>query len=275
MANLKSRASEVLTRLGEPLGLKPLLLAGSPDAALLRTMEGLRELPWDRLPENLDLAPLVDHTLLRADAGRMEIERLCAEALEFGFASVCVNPCWVPVAVRVLRGSPVRVCTVVGFPLGANTRSAKAFEAQAALQAGALEVDMVLALGSLKSEDWDSVSEDLHAVRQAVPHPAVLKVILETCLLTETEIQKACALAVEAGLDFVKTSTGFSTGGATEQAVALMRATVGDSVGVKASGGIRTRTQALAMVRAGATRLGLSASLAVVRGDVSHASGAY
>lgn len=275
MSDLKLRASEVLARLGRHQGLRPLLLAGHPEAALVRTLEGLRELPWDRLPETIDLAPLVDHTLLRADANRTEIDTLCAEALEHGFASVCVNPCWVPSAVRTLQGSSVRVCTVVGFPLGASTSGAKAFEAQAALQAGALEVDMVLALGAVKSEDWAYVSADLQAVRQAVPQPAILKVILEACLLTEAEIQKACALAVEAGLDFVKTSTGFSTGGATEQAVALMRATVGDSIGVKASGGIRTRAQALAMVRAGATRLGLSASVAVVRGDESHGSGAY
>lgn len=275
MSDLKSRASETLARLQGRPSLRPRLLAGDPAAALVQSLEGLRELPWDRLPDNLDLAALVDHTLLRAEANAVEIEKLCEEALTFGFASVCVNPCWVPLAARVLDGSGVRVCTVVGFPLGANTSAVKAFEAQAALNAGASELDMVLALGAVKSGDWSAVAADLLEVRKAVPHPAVLKVILETCLLTEAEIRQACLCAVEAGLDFVKTSTGFSTGGATETAVALMRNTVGESVGVKASGGIRTRSQALVMIKAGATRLGLSASVAVAQGGEAKGTGAY
>lgn len=275
MADLKSRASEILLRLGERPPIRPRLLSGSPDAALIQTLEGLRELPWSHLPENLDLAPLVDHTLLKADAARFEIQRLCAEAAEHGFASVCVNPCWVRVCAELLAGTDVRVCTVVGFPLGASTSEGKAFEAAEALGAGATEVDMVLALGQLKSGDWETVARDLRIVRAAVPRPTVLKVILETCLLKDDEIQRSCLLAAEAGLDFVKTSTGFSTGGATESAVTLMREAVGETLGVKASGGIRTRAQALAMIGAGATRLGLSSSLAVVRGEEAKGTGAY
>jgi deoxyribose-phosphate aldolase len=166
----------------------------------------------------------------------------------------------------LLKGSPVRTCTVVGFPLGASTSQAKAHEAGLALTAGAQEVDMVLAIGAVKSGDWEAVRRDLEALRSAVPAPTILKVILETCLLNDAEKVRACELARDAGLDFVKTSTGFSTGGATEADVALMRRTVGPGVGVKASGGIRTYEGALQMVRAGATRLGLSASVAVVRG---------
>lgn len=274
MTDLKARASESLHRLQGP-PLRPRLLAGSDSAALLQTLEGLRERPWEALPQDVDLAGLLDHTLLKADAARPELERLCAEAREHRFASVCVNPLWVPLAAEALRDSGVRVCTVVGFPLGATLRAAKAFEAEAALAAGAFEVDMVLALGAAKSGDWDAVAEDLRALRTAVPRPAVLKVILETCLLTDSEITRASELAAEAGLDFVKTSTGFSAAGATEHAVALMRGAVGEAVGVKASGGIRTREQALAMVRAGATRLGVSASLGIVAGSAPSAPGTY
>jgi deoxyribose-phosphate aldolase len=218
--------------------------------------------PWD-------LSPLIDHTLLKAEATGAQVEALCGEALRHGFASVCVNPLWVSLAASLLQGSPVRTCTVVGFPLGASTPSAKAFEAEEALVHGAQEVDMVLAIGPAKAGDWAAVQRDLEGLRRAVPQPAVLKVILETCLLDASEKERACALALEAGLDFVKTSTGFSTGGATEADVALMRRAVGPRVGVKASGGIRTYEAALQMVKAGATRLGLSASVAVVRGGTS------
>jgi len=227
---------------------------------------GPTEGPWD-------LSPLIDHTLLKPEATRAQVEVLCAEALEHGFASVCVNPLWVPLAASLLEGSPVRTCTVVGFPLGATARRAKAFEAEIAQLDGAQEVDMVLAIGAVKSGDWESVRRDLEALRSATPAPTVLKVILETCLLDDAEKVRACELACDAGLDFVKTSTGFSTGGATEADVALMRRTVGASLGVKASGGIRTYEVALRMVRAGATRLGLSASLAVVHG--TSGSGPY
>jgi deoxyribose-phosphate aldolase len=216
--------------------------------------------PWD-------LSPLIDHTLLKPEATGAQVEILCAEALEHGFASVCINPLWVSLAASLLKGSPVRTCTVVGFPLGASASRAKAFEAEVAQHDGAQEVDMVLAIGAVKAGDWEFVRRDLRALRAATPAPTVLKVILETCLLDDAEKSRACELACEAGLDFVKTSTGFSSGGATEADVALMRRTVGASLGVKASGGIRTYEAALRMVRAGATRLGLSASLAVVQGS--------
>lgn len=215
--------------------------------------------PWD-------LAPLIDHTLLKPEATGAQVEVLCAEALKHGFASVCVNPLWVPLASSLLKGSAIRTCTVVGFPLGASSLSAKAHEAEVAVRDGAQEVDMVLALGAAKGGDWDTVRRDLAGLRAAVAAPTVLKVILETCLLTDGEKERASALALEEGLDFVKTSTGFSTGGATEADVALMRRTVGTGMGVKASGGIRTYEKALAMVLAGATRLGLSASVAVIQG---------
>ena len=222
--------------------------------------------PWD-------LAPLIDHTLLKPEATGVQVEALCAEALRHGFASVCVNPLWVPLAASLLKGSAVRTCTVVGFPLGASSLRAKAHEAELAVKDGAEEVDMVLAIGAAKAGDWDAVRRDLEGLRAAVPAPTVLKVILETCLLTDREKAQASSLALEAGLDFVKTSTGFSTGGATEADVALMRRTVGTGMGVKASGGVRTYEGALAMVLAGATRLGLSASVAVVQGGAG--SGAY
>lgn len=220
-----------------------------------------------------DLSPLIDHTLLKPEATGAQVEVLCAEALAYGFASVCVNSLWVPLAASLLQGSTVRTCTVVGFPLGASLSVAKAAEAEAALQAGAQEIDMVLSVGQARSGDWEAVRRDLESVRRAVPAPAVLKVILETCLLDDAQKTRACELAKEVGLDFVKTSTGFSSGGATEADVALMRTVVGASLGVKASGSIRTYEVALAMVRAGATRLGLSASLAVAKGGSG--SGTY
>jgi deoxyribose-phosphate aldolase len=223
------------------------------------TLVAATEGPWD-------LSPLIDHTLLKAEATGAQVETLCAEALAHGFAAVCVNPLWVPLAATLLKGSPVRTCTVVGFPLGASAFRAKAREAEIAQEEGAQEVDMVLAIGAAKAGDWAAVRRDLEAMRAAVPAPIVLKVILETCLLDEAEKARACELALEAGLDFVKTSTGFSTGGATSADVALLRRVVGPTMGVKASGGIRTYEAALQMVRAGATRLGLSASVAVARG---------
>ena len=237
---------------------------------LFRDARGLHHRPFAQIGHTegpWDLSPLIDHTLLKPEATGAQVEVLCAEALEYRFASVCVNPLWVPLAASLLKGSSVRTCTVVGFPLGATARRAKAFEAEIAQLDGAQEVDMVLAIGAVKTGDWESVRRDLEALRSATPAPTVLKVILETCLLDDAEKIRACELASDAGLDFVKTSTGFSTGGATEADVALMRRTVGASLGVKASGGIRTYEVAFRMVRAGATRLGLSASLAVVRGS--------
>ncbi len=236
---------------------------------LIRDDSGLHHRPFEHiaLPHGpWDLSPLIDHTLLKADATGAQVEVLCAEALQHGFASVCVNPLWVPLASGLLQGSRIRTCTVVGFPLGASALAAKAREAETALREGAQEIDMVLAIGAAKASDWATVRRDFTALRAAVPAPWVLKVILETCLLSDAEKFSVCELALEAGLDFVKTSTGFSTGGATEADVALLRRTVGTSLGVKASGGIRTYEVALAMVQAGATRLGLSASVAVVGG---------
>ncbi len=212
------------------------------------------------------LAPLIDHTLLRADAGPQEIIQLCREAKDYGFASVCVNPRWVSLAAEQLKDSPVKVCTVIGFPLGASSPLVKAFEAAQALKDGAQELDMVIALGALKSGQDRQVLEDIKAVAQAA-QGRLLKVIVETCLLSDDEKVRACQLAVEGGAHFVKTSTGFSSGGATVQDVELMRRTVGPQVGVKASGGIRTRETALAMVAAGANRIGASAGVAICAGE--------
>lgn len=265
---LAALAADALTRLevpGSPLPELPQLLAAGRGRVLLRDRNGLRELPLAELPIRLDLAPLIDHTLLKATATAAEIANLCEEARTWGFASVCVNPAWVPDAVRALQGTRSRVCTVVGFPLGATTPAAKAAEAREALAEGAQEIDMVLALGRVKGGDWEGVQRDLAAVRGATAG-ACLKLILETCLLDDAEIDRACALAVDLGLDFVKTSTGFSSGGATTAAVARMRTAVGDRCGVKASGGIRSTGDALEMVLAGATRLGLSCGVAVARG---------
>ncbi len=205
----------------------------------------------------------IDHTILNPDATKDEVIKVIDEAKAYDFASVCLEPCWVTLAAERLADSKVKVCTVIGFPLGANTKTVKAFEAKEAVENGADEVDMVLNIGALKSGEYDSVLEDMKAVREAAKD-AVVKVILETCLLTDEEKKKACALAKEAGMDFVKTSTGFSTAGATTDDVKLMREAVGDAMGVKASGGIRDRETAEAMIAAGASRIGASKSIAIV-----------
>ena len=205
----------------------------------------------------------IDHTILNPDATKVEVIKVIDEARAYDFASVCLEPCWVTLAAERLADSEVKVCTVIGFPLGANTKTVKAFEAKEAVENGADEVDMVLNIGALKSGEYDLVLEDMKAVREAAKD-AVVKVILETCLLTDEEKKKACALAKEAGMDFVKTSTGFSTAGATTEDVKLMREAVGDAMGVKASGGIRDRETAEAMIAAGASRIGASKSIAIV-----------
>jgi deoxyribose-phosphate aldolase len=216
----------------------------------------------------MNLARMIDHTLLKPDAVRVEIEQLCAEALHYGFAGVCVNPSYVQTAAKLLRGSSVKVCAVIGFPLGATSTAAKVFETTQTLQDGAQEVDMVINVGMLKSGDCSFVRNDIAAVVEAARiRNAATKVILETCLLTDEEIIIVCSLAKDAGADFVKTSTGFSKGGATVHDIALMRKTVGAAIGVKASGGIRTREQALAMIAAGATRIGTSSSILIAAGD--------
>lgn len=213
----------------------------------------------------MSIAEYIDHTLLKADAGKEDIERICREAAEYGFASVCVNSCWVPLVSSLLKGTGVHVCTVVGFPLGAMSSRGKADETAEAVRDGADEIDMVLNIGYLKSGMLAEAEEDIKAVRNAC-QGKVLKVIIETCLLTDDEKRTACALAVSAGADFVKTSTGFSTGGATVHDVALMKEAVRDKgLKVKASGGIRNYKDARAMVEAGADRIGASAGIAIVR----------
>lgn len=214
------------------------------------------------------LASAIDHTALKAETNEAAIRKLCEEARQFGFASVCVNPTWVPLCAELLADSPVKVCTVIGFPLGATLTSVKSFETIEAIAAGAAEVDMVINIGWLKDGRDSDVRHDIAAVVNAAKaaDPKVLvKVIIETALLTEDEKRRASKLTQEAGADFVKTSTGFSSGGATVDDVALMRSVVGESMGVKAAGGIRTAADAQAMIAAGATRLGASAGVQIVR----------
>jgi len=213
------------------------------------------------------LAPLIDHTLLKPDATEQKVELLCAEALKYGFASVCVNPALARAASRCLAGSPVKVCVVAGFPLGATVTPAKCRETESAIQDGAREIDMVMSIWAAKQGNWFMVEHDIQQVVRAAAGIPV-KVILETCLLTDEEKRTACRVAVTVGAQFVKTSTGFSTGGATVADVRLLRACVGPKFGVKASGGIKTTQSALQMVEAGANRLGTSASVAIVTGSV-------
>jgi len=212
-----------------------------------------------------ELAKYIDHTLLKPSATKEDIKKLCDEAKKFGFASVCVNPSWVSFCKKELDGSDVKVCTVIGFPLGATTPTTKALEARESVMNGADEIDMVINVGALKSGDYQLVLDDIKAVREATKGK-ILKVIIETALLTDAEKVKACQLSKMAGADFVKTSTGFGGGGATAKDVALMKDVVGPSVEVKASGGIRTKEDAEKMIEAGATRIGASASVAIVTG---------
>jgi len=211
----------------------------------------------------MDIAKYIDHTILKPTAQRKDIEQLCKEARENNFASVCVNPCWVSYASELLKDSGVSVCTVIGFPLGANDSKVKAFEAKTAVEQGASEVDMVINIGALKAGEYDIVKQDIAAVRQA-SKGKVLKVIIETSYLTDEEKQKVCQICAVCGADFVKTSTGFSSGGATEHDVVLMAKAAGDKMKVKASGGIRTKEDALKMIKAGASRLGTSAGLKII-----------
>jgi deoxyribose-phosphate aldolase len=216
---------------------------------------------------------MIDHTLLKADATKAEIEKLVGEAIEYSFASVCVNPTWVKTAADLLAEAPeVKVCTVIGFPLGASTPETKAFETKNAIDNGATEVDMVINIAALKDNQDDLVEKDILAVVEAAKGKALTKVIIETCLLTNEEKIRACELSVKAGADFVKTSTGFSTGGATVEDIRLMRKTVGPEIGVKASGGVRSREDALAMVEAGATRIGASSGVSISKGELSYSN---
>ncbi len=222
----------------------------------------------------IDLAGYIDHTLLKPESTADDIDELCAEAEQYHFASVCVNPAWVKRAANNLRGTDVRTCSVVGFPLGAATAEIKAMEARRAIRDGAREVDMVINVGALKSGDHDTVLTDIEKVVDSAHEAgAIVKVILETALLTDEEKVIASALAKKAKADFVKTSTGFSGGGATVYDVALMRETVGPDMGVKASGGVRTASDVEDMIAAGATRIGASAGVQIVGGDEGDSGG--
>lgn len=216
---------------------------------------------------NNTIAKMIDHTALKADTTKAQIEKLCEEAKEYGFFSVCVNPTWVEASAYLLKGSDVKVCTVIGFPLGATTTETKVFETKDAIQKGAHEIDMVMNIGKLKAGDDDAVEQDIRSVVESANGKALVKVIIETCLLTEEEKVRACKLSVKAGADYVKTSTGFSTGGATAEDIKLMRETVGPDIGVKASGGVRDRETVDRMVEAGATRIGASAGISIVKGE--------
>ncbi len=253
-----------------------LCVQNCPDRA-----EGIIQAGAERIASNIglinprsDLASMIDHTLLKADATTEQIAKLCYEAMKFNFASVCVNPTNVRLSAQLLKGSSVKVCTVIGFPLGATTPEVKAYEASNAIQDGAQEIDMVINIGALKSSDYQLVEDDIRSVVNVCHNELVLcKVILETALLTDEEKIKACVLSKAAGADFVKTSTGFGPGGATIEDVALMKEVVGSFVGVKASGGIRDQTKAKAMIEAGANRIGASASIKIVRGEENKGTG--
>lgn len=214
----------------------------------------------------MELNRMIDHTILKPEATEAAVQKIIDEAKEYNFFSVCINPCWVAFASEQLADTDVAVCTVIGFPLGANTPEVKAYEAADAIKNGANEVDMVINVGALKSQQYDYVRQDIQGVVDAAKGKALVKVIIETALLTDEEKVKACELAKEAGADFVKTSTGFSTGGAKVADIRLMRETVGPDMGVKASGGVHNAEEALAMIEAGATRIGASTGVAIVSG---------
>ena len=213
----------------------------------------------------MNINKLIDHTALKPNTNKESILKLITEAKTYDFASVCVNPCWVALAHQELKNTDVKVCTVIGFPLGANTTEVKVFETKDAIEKGAQEIDMVINIAMLKDKEYDYVENEIHQIVEATKDKAIVKVIIETCLLTDEEKIKACELSQKAGADFVKTSTGFSSGGATVHDIALMRKTVGAEMGVKASGGVHTHEEALAMVEAGATRIGASAGVKLLK----------
>jgi len=215
------------------------------------------------------IAAMIDHTLLKADAKQTQVEQLCREAITYGFGAVCVNSYWVKYCRKALEGSQVKTAATIGFPLGAMSTRAKRAEAKKAIKDGAVEIDMVLNIGELKSGNLDAVAHDIReVVKEAHKREAIVKVIIETCLLTDEEKVTACQIAMEADADFVKTSTGFSTGGATVEDIALMRSVVGEKLGVKASGGIRSYADAIQMVNAGATRIGASSGIRIVEEEL-------
>ena len=213
----------------------------------------------------MNINKLIDHTALKPNTTKESILKLITEAKTYDFASVCVNPCWIELAHQELKNTDVKVCTVIGFPLGANTTEVKVFETKDAIEKGAQEIDMVINIAMLKDKEYDYVENEIHQIVEAAKDKAIVKVIIETCLLTDEEKIKACELSQKAGADFVKTSTGFSTGGATVHDIVLMRKTVGTDMGVKASGGVHTHEEALAMVEAGATRIGASAGVKLLK----------
>lgn len=217
---------------------------------------------------NKDIAKYIDHTILKPNATSEQVKKICDEAKEYGFASVCVNPTHVSFVASELQGSDVKTCVVVGFPLGANTTCIKVAETKSVIEDGADEVDMVVNVGAIKDGNWELVESDIKGVVDEAKGKALVKVIIETCLLIDDEKKKVCTIAKKVGADFVKTSTGFSTGGATAEDIALMRKTVGPELGVKASGGVRDFETAKAMIDAGATRIGASAGIAIVEGNV-------
>ena len=226
------------------------------------------------IPGDLSLANMIDHTLLKPDATQQEVAQLCFEARKYEFASVCVNPTWVPLCAQLLQASRVKVCTVIGFPLGATSSETKAFETETAIRQGATEIDMVINIGALKARDLETVAKDIRGVVKAAhSHNIIVKVIIETTLLTDEEKTIACLISKEAEADFVKTSTGFAGGGATVHDVALMRKTVGPEMGVKASGGVRTFEDAESMIKAGATRIGASAGVKIIQGPSKQEAG--
>jgi deoxyribose-phosphate aldolase len=219
----------------------------------------------EREGKRLSINRYIDHTLLKPEATEAQIVELCREAVRYQFASVCINPCYIAVAARELRGSGVKTGTVIGFPLGATTREVKVFEAEQAMRNGAEELDMVMNIGALKAGLREAVAGEIRAVVEAARGKALVKVIIECCLLTEEEKIAACQIVQEAGANFVKTSTGFASGGATVKDVRLIRQTVGPDMGIKASGGIRDYRTALAMIEAGANRIGTSSGVAIFR----------
>ena len=214
-----------------------------------------------------NIANIIDHTVLKAFSSKDDVIKVCNEAKEYGFFSVCINPTHIELAKKELEGSNVKVCTVIGFPLGANTSEVKAFETKDAIAKGAHEVDMVINIGALKDKNYDLVYNDIKAVVDAANKEALVKVIIETCYLTDEEKKIACELSVKAGADYVKTSTGFGTGGSTPEDIKLMRDVVGPNVGVKASGGVRTTEDAIKVIDAGASRIGASSSISIATGE--------
>lgn len=220
-----------------------------------------------------NIANIIDHTVLKAFSSKEDVIKVCNEAKEYGFFSVCINPTHIELAKKELEGSAVKVCTVIGFPLGANTSEVKAFETKDAIAKGAHEVDMVINIGALKDKNYYLVYNDIKAVVDAANKQALVKVIIETCYLTDEEKKIACELSVKAGADYVKTSTGFGTGGSTPEDIKLMRDVVGPNIGVKASGGVRTTEDAIKVIDAGASRIGASASISIATGEKTDTTG--